>query len=166
MVVTGLAVASALLDLDFLGWGTVTFGDHEAGSPLMLRNLAAVASNYREGGISVFVLARFVSSYDELRGIRRCTAPRRPTAASPPPGRCTHPMRSKRTIPSVPVGTSMCLDGTLVSRVTSKRSRGSYAAIGAPGKPAGGESLGNWTASMTPRTVCPAVAEARLSTGR
>jgi len=36
----------------------------------MLRNLAAVVSNYREGGISVFVLAYFVSSHDELRGIR------------------------------------------------------------------------------------------------
>ncbi len=36
----------------------------------MLRNLAAVVSNYREGGISVFVLAYFVSGHDELRGIR------------------------------------------------------------------------------------------------
>jgi hypothetical protein len=36
----------------------------------MLRNLAAVVSNYREGEISVFVLAYFVSSYEELRGIR------------------------------------------------------------------------------------------------
>ena len=36
----------------------------------MLRNLAAVVSNYREGGISVFVLAYFVSSHEELHGIR------------------------------------------------------------------------------------------------
>jgi adenylylsulfate kinase-like enzyme len=43
----------ALLDLDFLGWG-VGSPDHEAaGFGLMLRNLAAVASNYREAGISV-----------------------------------------------------------------------------------------------------------------
>ncbi len=36
----------------------------------MLRNLAAVVSNYSEAGISVFVLAYFVSGHDELRGIR------------------------------------------------------------------------------------------------
>ena len=36
----------------------------------MLRNLAAVISNYREAGISVFVMAYFVSGHDELRGIR------------------------------------------------------------------------------------------------
>ena len=60
----------ALLDLDFLGWGVNSFDGSAAGSPFMLRNLAAVVSNYREGGISVFVLAYFVSSHDELRGIR------------------------------------------------------------------------------------------------
>jgi adenylylsulfate kinase-like enzyme len=60
----------ALLDLDFLGWGVNSFDGHTAGNPFMLRNLAAVVSNYREGGISVFVLAYFVSSHDELRGIR------------------------------------------------------------------------------------------------
>ena len=47
----------------------------------MLRNLAAVVSNYREGGISVFVLAYFVSSPDELRGIRdACGVPLREAA--------------------------------------------------------------------------------------
>jgi adenylylsulfate kinase-like enzyme len=60
----------ALLDLDFLGWGTASFDAHTAGNPFMLRNVASVVSNYREGGISVFVLARFVSSHDELRDIR------------------------------------------------------------------------------------------------
>ena len=60
----------ALLDLDFLGWGVNSFDDSVAGNSFMLRNLAAVVSNYREGGISVFVLAYFVSSHDELRGIR------------------------------------------------------------------------------------------------
>ena len=60
----------ALLDLDFLGWGVNSFDGHAAGSPFMLRNLAAVVSNYREGGISVFVLAYFVSGHEELRGIR------------------------------------------------------------------------------------------------
>jgi hypothetical protein len=60
----------ALLDLDFLGWGVDDTHDEAAGFGLMLRNLAAVASNYREAGISVFVMACFVSGHDELRGIR------------------------------------------------------------------------------------------------
>jgi adenylylsulfate kinase-like enzyme len=60
----------ALLDLDFLGWGVNSFDGRAAGSPFLLRNLAAVVSNYREGGISVFVLAYFVSSHEKLRGIR------------------------------------------------------------------------------------------------
>ena len=60
----------ALLDLDFLGWGINTFDDGAAENPFLLRNLAAVVSNYRGGGISVFVLAYFVSGHDELRGIR------------------------------------------------------------------------------------------------
>jgi hypothetical protein len=60
----------ALLDLDFLGWGVNSFDGHAARSPFMLRNLAAVVSNYREGGISVFVVAYFVSGHEELRGIR------------------------------------------------------------------------------------------------
>jgi adenylylsulfate kinase-like enzyme len=60
----------ALLDLDFLGWGVDYSDDDAARFGLMLRNLAAVVSNYREAGISVFVLASFVSGHDELRGIR------------------------------------------------------------------------------------------------
>ena len=60
----------ALLDLDFLGWGVDYSDDGAASFGLLLRNLAAVASNYREAGISVFVMAYFVRSHDELRGIR------------------------------------------------------------------------------------------------
>jgi energy-coupling factor transporter ATP-binding protein EcfA2 len=60
----------ALLDLDFLGWGVGYPDDEAAGFGLMLRNLAAVLSNYREAGISVFVMAYFVSSHHELDGIR------------------------------------------------------------------------------------------------
>ena len=59
----------ALLDLDFLGWGVNYSGD-PARFDLMLRNLAAVASNYRQAGISVFVLAHFVGDHDRLHGIR------------------------------------------------------------------------------------------------
>ena len=46
----------ALLDLDYLGW----VGDHELGYRMMLRNLAAVAPNYRAAGIETYVLAYFV----------------------------------------------------------------------------------------------------------
>jgi adenylylsulfate kinase len=46
----------ALLDLDYLGW----VGDHEQGYRMMLRNLAAVAPNYREAGVETYVLAYFV----------------------------------------------------------------------------------------------------------
>ena len=60
----------ALLDLDFLGWGTATFDEHTAASPLMLRNLAAVASNYRDAGIGTFVLAWFVRDHGALRRVR------------------------------------------------------------------------------------------------
>ena len=60
----------ALLDLDFLGWGVDYPYDEAAGFGLMLRNLAAVVANYREAGISVSVMAYFVSGHDELRGIR------------------------------------------------------------------------------------------------
>jgi hypothetical protein len=60
----------ALLDLDFLGWSVSSFDSHRLGFPLMLRNLAAAVSNYREAGISIFVLAYFVSSHSELRAIK------------------------------------------------------------------------------------------------
>ena len=60
----------ALLDLDFLGWAGVSFEDHTAGFGLMLRNLAAVASNYRDAGVSTFVLAWFVRDHSALRGVR------------------------------------------------------------------------------------------------
>jgi hypothetical protein len=60
----------ALLDLDYLGWGAATFDEHASGSPLMLRNLASVASNYRDAGISTFVLAWFVRDHGALRRVR------------------------------------------------------------------------------------------------
>lgn len=60
----------ALLDLDFLGWGVAGFDGNPSGFSTMLRNLASVVANYRAAGISVFVLAYFVSDEDELRSIR------------------------------------------------------------------------------------------------
>ena len=56
----------ALLDLDYLGWAP----DDEPGCRMMLRNLAAVAANYRDAGINRFVLAYFVRDLETLRGIR------------------------------------------------------------------------------------------------
>jgi hypothetical protein len=61
----------AMLDLDYLGWGGDNFDDHAAGLGLMLRNLAAVASNYREAGIGLFILAYFVRDQGALRGVRK-----------------------------------------------------------------------------------------------
>src|SRR5579872_7158515 len=60
----------ALLDLDFLGWG-VNDSDDDAGRfQLILRNLAAIVWNYRNAGISVFVVAYFVAGTHELLGIQ------------------------------------------------------------------------------------------------
>jgi adenylylsulfate kinase len=59
----------ALLDLDFLGWGSAGGDGQTDESVLMLRNLATVASNYRDAGIDRFVLASFVRDRDELRAV-------------------------------------------------------------------------------------------------
>ena len=60
----------ALLDLDYLGWGGDNFDDHAAGFALMLRNLAALASNYRAAGVSTFVVAGLIRNHAALRGVR------------------------------------------------------------------------------------------------
>jgi hypothetical protein len=57
----------ALLDLDYLGWGGT---DDVAAYFLMLRNLAAVAGNYREAGAGTFVVAWFVRDHGALRAVR------------------------------------------------------------------------------------------------
>jgi len=56
----------AMLDLDYLGW----VGDHDTGRAMMLRNLAAVAPNYRELGVGTFVVAYFVRDLNTLDAIR------------------------------------------------------------------------------------------------
>jgi hypothetical protein len=56
----------ALLDLDYLEW----FAGPETGDRMMLRNLASVASNDREAGIGLYVVAYFVRDLDSLRRIR------------------------------------------------------------------------------------------------
>jgi hypothetical protein len=60
----------ALLDLDFLGW----VGDHATGHAMMVRNLAAVAANYRDLGVSSYVLAYFVRDHAALHRIRDALA--------------------------------------------------------------------------------------------
>jgi hypothetical protein len=60
----------ALLDLDYLGWGGADFSSHTASYFLMLRNLAAVAANYREAGVGTFVVAWFVRDHGALRSVQ------------------------------------------------------------------------------------------------
>jgi energy-coupling factor transporter ATP-binding protein EcfA2 len=60
----------ALLDLDYLSWAGDGTSDRASEFSLMLENLAAVAANYRRAGIRLFVLAYFVRSPGEVRGVR------------------------------------------------------------------------------------------------
>ena len=60
----------ALLDLDYLSWAGSGTDDRAAEFRLMLQNLAAVTSNYRRAGIRLFVLAYFVRSPGEVRGVQ------------------------------------------------------------------------------------------------
>jgi adenylylsulfate kinase-like enzyme len=60
----------ALLDLDYLGWGKPDFSSHTASYFLMLRNLAAVAANYRDAGVRTFVVAWFARDHAALRSVR------------------------------------------------------------------------------------------------
>ena len=61
----------ALLDLDYLSWAGTGSGDRADEFALMLQNLAVVAANYRRAGIRLFVLAYFVRSPSEVRGVRK-----------------------------------------------------------------------------------------------
>jgi hypothetical protein len=60
----------ALLDLDFLGW----VGDHDTGRATMLRNLAAIAPNYKGLGVGRYVLAYFVPDRRTLDAINDALA--------------------------------------------------------------------------------------------
>jgi len=60
----------ALLDLDYLSWAGTGAEDRAAEFALLLQNLAAVAANYRRAGIERFVLAYFVRTRGEARGLR------------------------------------------------------------------------------------------------
>jgi hypothetical protein len=60
----------ALLDLDYLGWAGQAGSDGQSEFSLMLRNLAAVARNYRQAGIVLFVLAYFARDPGQVQGVR------------------------------------------------------------------------------------------------
>jgi energy-coupling factor transporter ATP-binding protein EcfA2 len=60
----------ALLDLDYLSWAGTGADDRAAEFGLMLQNLAAVAANYRQAGIGLYVLAYFVRSPGEVQAVR------------------------------------------------------------------------------------------------
>jgi adenylylsulfate kinase-like enzyme len=62
--------AYALLDLDFLGWGGMPGRSALEHRQLMLRNLAAVTGNYRQAGVTLFVLAYFARDHAAVQGIR------------------------------------------------------------------------------------------------
>jgi hypothetical protein len=59
-----------LLDLDYLSWAGDGSGGRAREFGLMLDNLTAVASNYRQAGMRFFVLAYFVRSAAEVQQIR------------------------------------------------------------------------------------------------
>jgi hypothetical protein len=60
----------ALLDLDYLSWAGAGTTDRASEFGLMLANLAAVAANYRQAGIRLFVLAYFVRSAGEVQSVQ------------------------------------------------------------------------------------------------
>jgi adenylylsulfate kinase len=60
----------ALLDLDYLGWAGTGSSDRVSEFRLMLANLAAVAVNYRQAGIGLFVLAYSARTPGEVQGVR------------------------------------------------------------------------------------------------
>lgn len=60
----------ALLDLDYLSWAGTGIDDRAAEFEWLLQNLAAVAANYRQAGIGLFVLAYFARSSGEVEAVR------------------------------------------------------------------------------------------------
>jgi hypothetical protein len=61
----------ALLDLDYLSWAGTGSSDRTEEFGLLLQNLADVASNYRQAGIRLFVLAYFIRDGGELQAVRK-----------------------------------------------------------------------------------------------
>jgi hypothetical protein len=62
-------VSYAAIDLDWLIWANVEGGHGPAARGVLERNLAAVVQNYREAGITRFLLAGYLEDADAVAGI-------------------------------------------------------------------------------------------------
>ena len=62
------------IDLDWLGWFDPGFGDHDAGRPVMLKNVDAVVGNFYAAGVRLFALAGAMSSTDDVDDLRAALA--------------------------------------------------------------------------------------------
>ncbi len=65
-ILEGRGLRYGAIDLDWLGWFDPGYGDHDAGRPVMLRNVDAVVGNYYDTGVRLFALAGAMSSSDEV----------------------------------------------------------------------------------------------------
>jgi hypothetical protein len=64
-------VPYAAIDLDWLIWANVEGGHGLAARTVLERNLAAVVSNYRDAGLTKFLLAGYLESAEAAAGIER-----------------------------------------------------------------------------------------------
>ena len=62
-------VPYAAIDLDWLIWANVEGGHGQAARAVLERNLAAVAGNYRDAGLTRFLLAGYVEDAEAAAGI-------------------------------------------------------------------------------------------------
>ena len=63
------------VDLDWLGWFDAGVpGDHDAGWPVKLKNVDAVAGNYYDTGVRRFALAGSIGTVDHLDDMRQALA--------------------------------------------------------------------------------------------
>ena len=73
-ILEGRGVRFAAIDMDWLGWFDTGQPDHDAGWPILLRNLEAVVTNYHGEGVRRFLLAGTMDGrrdLDELRAALR-----------------------------------------------------------------------------------------------
>jgi hypothetical protein len=61
----------AAIDLDWLIWANVEGGHGPAARAVLEHNVAAVIGNYRDAGLTLFVLAGYVQDADAAAGIAR-----------------------------------------------------------------------------------------------
>ena len=63
-------VRYAAIDMDWLGWFDTGEPDHDAGWPILLRNLGAVVSNYHGEGVRRFLVAGTMGGKRDLAELR------------------------------------------------------------------------------------------------